>query len=144
MTHYRVHIENFGTPSDLCTSTPKSKHKPAVKRPWRRSNRCEALKQMLLTNERNDKLASAYVDFKQRGMLEGTAVTDALHRLLVLEGHNTQPPNPLATTTPMSQQSRSPEDDEDDIFGPDNEGILSEVTLARGRGMQRLTMPITC
>ena len=135
MAHYRVHIENFGAPSGLCTSTPESKHKSAVKRPWRRSNRCEALKQILLTNERNDKLASAYVDFKRRGMLEGTATTDALRRLLALEDHNPLPPNPPPIPS-TSQQSRSLEDDDEDIFGPDDESILSEVTLAKGRGME--------
>jgi len=31
------------------------------------------------------------------------------------------------------QQSRSPEDDEEDTFGPENDGILSEVTLAKRR-----------
>lgn len=139
MAHYRLHIENFGAPSGLCTSTPESKHKSAVKRPWRRSNRCEAVKQILLTNERNDKLASAYVDFKQRGMLEGTAIADALHRLLVLEGHNPMPPNPPPVPS-TSQQSRSPEDDEEDFFGPDDESILSEVALARGRGRYHPTI----
>ena len=34
MAHYRLHIEKFGAPAGLCTSTPESKHKPAVKRPW--------------------------------------------------------------------------------------------------------------
>lgn len=138
MAHYRLHIENFGAPSGLCTSTPESKHKPAVKRPWRRSNRCEALKQILLTNERNDKLASACVDFKQRGMLEGTATTDALRKLLAFEGHDSLPPNP--PPAPPTSRPRSPEDDEDDIFGPDDECILSEVTLASGRGTRSPTM----
>jgi len=140
MAHYRVHIENFGAPSGLCTSTPESKHKPAVKRPWRRSNRCEALKQILLTNERNDKLASAHVDFKQRGMLEGTATTDAIRRLLSFEGHDSLPPNPQPTP-PVLQRSHGPDDDEEDIFGPDDESILSEVVLARGRGASCPTMP---
>ena len=134
MTHYRDHIENFGTPSGLCMSTPESKHKSAVKRSWCCSNQCEALKQILLMNERNDKLASAYIDFKQRGMLEGTATTDALYRLLALKGHSPLSPNPLPIPS-MSQQSRSPEDDDEDIFGPEDESILSEVTLAKGCGM---------
>ena len=133
MAHYRLHIENFGAPSGLCTSTPEAKHKSAVKRPWRRSNRCEALKQMLLTNERNDKLASAYVDFKQRRMLEGTAATDALRRLLVSEGHDHLLSDPPPASS-IPQQPYSPEDDDEDTFGPDNDKILSEVTLAKGRG----------
>jgi len=133
MLHYRRHIESFGAPSGLCTSTPESKHKVAVKRPWRRSNRCEALKQILVTNERNDKLASAHVDFKQRGMLDGTATADALHRLLSSEGHEPLPPIPQPT--PPVSQPRSPEDNKEDIFGPDDESILSEVILAKGRGV---------
>ena len=133
MAHYRLHIENFGAPSSLCTSTSEAKHKSAVKQPWRRSSRCEALKQILLTNERNDKLASAYIDFKQCGMLEGTATADALRRLLASSGHDHLPPNP-PPVPPTPPQSHSPEDDDDDISGPDDDTILSEVTLAKGRG----------
>ena len=112
------------------TANALTKHKSAVKRPWRRSSRCEALKQILRTNERNDKLSSAYVDFRQRGMLEGTASADAL-RGLTSEGHDNLQPNPSPILPP--QQSRSPEDDEEDTFGPENDGILSEVTLAKRR-----------
>lgn len=142
MAHYRLHIENFGAPSGLCTSTPEAKHKSAVKRPWRRSNRCEALKQILLTNERNDKLASARVDFKKRGMLEGTAVADAVRRLFVSEGRGHLLPG-LSTTPPIQQHSHSPEDDEDDIFGPDDDNIFSEVTLAKRRGALSLTVLVS-
>jgi len=31
MMHYQRHIKSFGAPSGLCTSTPESKHKVAVK-----------------------------------------------------------------------------------------------------------------
>ena len=34
---------------------------------------------MLLTNQRLDKLAASYVDFENRGMLEGTCLLDALN-----------------------------------------------------------------
>ncbi|KAH7917121.1 hypothetical protein BV22DRAFT_1108625 [Leucogyrophana mollusca] len=44
----------------------------AVKEPWRRSSRNRALGQMLLTNQRIDKLAASRVNFTARGMLEGT------------------------------------------------------------------------
>ena len=135
MAHYRLHIENFGAPTGLCTSTPESKHKLAVKRPWRRSNRCEALKQILLTNERNDKLASAHTDFKKRGMLEGTAITDALRRVFSSEGYNLPPPV-LPSTPSISQLSQSPEDDEEDVWGPDDESVSSEVILGKARGTQ--------
>ena len=38
----------------------------------------KALGQMLLTNQRLDKLAAAQVDFTVRGMLEGTCLSEAL------------------------------------------------------------------
>ena len=133
MVHYRLHIEKFGAPAGLCTSTPESKHKPAVKRPWRRSNRCEALKQILLTNERNDKLASAYTEFKQHGMPEGTIITDALQTLFSSDGYNLPLPNPPSILSAL-QMSQSPEDDEEDTCGPDNENISSEVILGKARG----------
>ncbi|KAG1874048.1 hypothetical protein C8R48DRAFT_745953 [Suillus tomentosus] len=44
----------------------------AVKEPWRRSSRFEALNQMLLTNQRLDKLAVSHIDFASHGMLRGT------------------------------------------------------------------------
>ena len=133
MTHYRLHIEKFGAPAGLCTSTPESKHKPTIKWPWCRSNQCEALKQIILTNERNDKLASAHTDFKQRGMLEGTVITDALQRLFPSDGYNLLPPNPPSVLS-ASQLSWSPEDDEEDMWGPDNESVSSEVILGKMRG----------
>jgi hypothetical protein len=69
MTHYRPHIENFGAPGGVCSSITESRHITAVKKPWRRSSRYEALSQMLLTNQRLDKLAAARADFVERGMV---------------------------------------------------------------------------
>ena len=57
LKHYISHIQDFGAPNGLCSSITESKHIRAVKRPWRRSNHHEALGQMLLTNQRLDKLA---------------------------------------------------------------------------------------
>jgi hypothetical protein len=53
-----------------------------VKEPWRRSNRFDALSQMLLTNQRLDKLAAARVDFANRGMLKGTCLSSVLDQIL--------------------------------------------------------------
>ena len=72
LVHYVDLIWDFGAPNGVCTSITESKHIKAVKEPWRRSNRYEALGQMLKTNERLNKLAAAHVDFVERGMLEGT------------------------------------------------------------------------
>ena len=78
LKHYRPMIEDYGAPNGLCSSITESKHIKAVKEPWRRSNRFNALRQMLLTNQRLDKLAAARVDFSSRGMLNGSVLSDAL------------------------------------------------------------------
>ena len=77
-THASRHTWNFGALHGLCTSITENKHIKAVKEPWRRSNRYEALGQMLLTNQRLDKLAAARMDFKTRGMLSGSCYAAAL------------------------------------------------------------------
>ena len=59
LIHYRKLIHAFGAPNGLCSSITESKHIKAVKEPWQRSNRFEALSQMLLTNQCLDKLAAA-------------------------------------------------------------------------------------
>ena len=69
MKHYPTHIKNFGAPNGLCSSITESAHIPFVKQPWRRSSRNEPMEEMLLINERIDKLAAARTDFVQRGML---------------------------------------------------------------------------
>lgn len=84
MAHYRHLIEEFGAPNGLCTSITESKHIRAVKEPWRRSNRYEALLQILTTNQRLDKLAAAHTDFKHRGMLNGHVLTATLIALATL------------------------------------------------------------
>ncbi|KAG1904171.1 uncharacterized protein F5891DRAFT_1126616 [Suillus fuscotomentosus] len=57
MVHYVDMIRLFGAPNGLCSSITESKHIKAVKEPWRWSNRHNALGQMLVTNQRLDKLA---------------------------------------------------------------------------------------
>ena len=51
LVHYRINIQDFGAPNGLCSSITESRHITAVKKPWRRSNRYEALGQMLITNQ---------------------------------------------------------------------------------------------
>jgi hypothetical protein len=83
LIHYHKLIRAFGAPNGLCSSITESKHIKAVKEPWRRSNRFEALSQMLLTNQRLDKLAASRVDFAHRGMLRGTCLSYILDKLQV-------------------------------------------------------------
>ena len=71
LVHYPKLIRAFGAPNGLCSSITESKHIKAVKEPWRRSNRFHALGQMLITNQRLDKLAAARVNFESHGMLDG-------------------------------------------------------------------------
>jgi hypothetical protein len=78
LNHYFALIRAFGAPNGLCSSITESKHIVAIKEPWRRSSRHKALGQVLLTNQRLDKLAAARVYFTNLGMLEGTCLSDAL------------------------------------------------------------------
>ena len=71
MVHYHELIELFGAPNGLCSSITESKHIRAVKEPWRRSNKFDALGQMLVTNQRLDKLAGARRYFTEHNMLNG-------------------------------------------------------------------------
>ena len=79
LTHYPHLIRHFGAPNGISSSITESQHIRAVKEPWRRSNRNEALGQILVTNQRLDQLAAARSDFAKRGMLDGS-VSDFYHR----------------------------------------------------------------
>ena len=71
ISHYRFLIQQFGAPNGLCSSITESKHIKVVKDPYRRSSRNEPLGQMLLTNQRLDKLEATRVNFATCGMLKG-------------------------------------------------------------------------
>ncbi|KAF7341721.1 hypothetical protein MSAN_02070600 [Mycena sanguinolenta] len=108
LTHYRHLITQFGAPNGLCSSITESKHIKAVKKPWRRSSRFEALAQMLTINDRLDKLAAARVDFTVRGMMSGP------------------------TAGPLPPPAVPLEAEEDDDGGPSDERrILGDVKLAK-------------
>ena len=82
LTHYVKLIRAFGAPNGLCSSITESKHIKAVKEPWRRSNRFDALGQMLLTNQRLDKLAAARAKFTSCGMLDGAHLSSIWDQIL--------------------------------------------------------------
>ncbi|KAI0704508.1 hypothetical protein C8T65DRAFT_709094 [Cerioporus squamosus] len=115
LDHYDDHMMNFGAPNGLCTSITEAKHIKAVKEPWRRSNRFEPLGQMLLTNQRLDKLSAARADFTARGMLSGTCL-GAVLAALQAEGDERR------GLTPEGDHSSTPENDHinhDDYFQDD-------------------------
>lgn len=106
MIHYPLLVKEFGAPNGLCSSITESRHITAVKKPWRRSNRYQALGQILLTNQRLDKLAA----------LRSSLVAQSL----IL------PSNP----TPVDPFEAEMED-----VGPVDSGkALGDVKLARTRG----------
>ena len=132
LVHYRQHIRNFGAPNRLCSSLTESKHISAVKKPWRRLNRFNALQQMLIINTRNDKLATARVDFVLREMLEGTCLGEALNSLW----DDTSEESGSDTPGPNADPDGGNDHNEDNSCGPvDGPPILGEVTLCSKKGI---------
>jgi hypothetical protein len=82
LIHYVKLICAYGAPNGLCSLITKSKHIKAVKEPWWRSNRFNALGQMLLTNQHLDKLAATWADFANRGMLQDTCLSAVWEQFL--------------------------------------------------------------
>ena len=106
LTHYPHQIREFGVPLGLCSSITESRHITAVKQPWRWSNHHNALGQMLLTNQRLDKLKAVCNNFVHRGLL---------------------PPSHLSPPKPMLMQ------DKEEDGGPVDERVIGTVTLAKTR-----------
>jgi hypothetical protein len=123
LSHYQRMIEDFGVPGGLCSSIAESRHITAVRRPWHRSNRYHALGQMLLTNQRLDKLAAMRIDSASRGMIRG----------VVTLGRNVPPPPSNAQAFPNDGGGN--DDDDDDDEGPVDKNISGHVVLAQTRGM---------
>ncbi|KAJ7862732.1 hypothetical protein B0H13DRAFT_2566139 [Mycena leptocephala] len=115
IVHYRPLIQMFGAPNGLCSSITESKHIKAVKKPYRRTNHNKPLSQILLTNQRLDKLAAARVDFTARGMLDGS--------LFPLP-----PPPPRDADSPPPD---NPDDDRVDNGAIDGPTCMGEVKLAK-------------
>ncbi|KAH9915965.1 uncharacterized protein BXZ73DRAFT_54076 [Epithele typhae] len=90
LEHYCEAIERFGSLNGLSTSITESKHIEAVKRPWRASNRNDALPQMLQRNVRLSKLNALRAALGSSGLLEGE-ITDWAMREYVPFGFNLIP-----------------------------------------------------
>ena len=102
----------FGAPNGLCSSITESKHIKAVKEPYRRSSHFEALGQILLTNQRNDKLAACRVSLTARKLLDGPCLAPGVIPIV-------PPPFP----------GHDPDDGAVDV-----PRVLASVSLARNRG----------
>ncbi|KAF8335188.1 hypothetical protein F5887DRAFT_1079269 [Amanita rubescens] len=106
LTHYRELVMEFGAPNGLCSSITESRHIDAIKGPYKRSSRNEPLSEILVINQRLDKIGGARVNFTARGMLHGSGFQNA-------------PPPKL------------PDDDDDDGGPVEDQDIVSEISLAR-------------
>ncbi|KAI6104139.1 hypothetical protein F5141DRAFT_981254, partial [Pisolithus sp. B1] len=72
MKHYHHLIHQFGAPNGLCSSITESKHVKVVNQPYWCTNWFQALGQMILINQRLNKLTAVHADFRECGMLNGT------------------------------------------------------------------------
>ncbi|KAJ8495314.1 hypothetical protein ONZ51_g1758 [Trametes cubensis] len=135
LDHYLQHIRNFGAPNGLCSSMTEAKHIKAVKEPWRRSNRHEALGQMLLTNQRLEKLSAARADFTARGMMQGTCLSAALirleHEAAAARGgnHNNENTGEDKDESDGEDEDESDGEDEDESDSGDGDGDGDEDDL---------------
>jgi hypothetical protein len=114
LTHYRQLIQMFGAPNGVCSSITESRHITAVKKPWRRSNHNNAIGQMLLTNQRIDKLAASHVHFANCGLLQASILPERYR------------PQALPVT-------RDEDEDERAVDGP---ALLGKTKLAKCAGEQ--------
>ncbi|KAF7967364.1 hypothetical protein HWV62_34649 [Athelia sp. TMB] len=140
MVHYHALIRSFGAPNGVCSSITESKHIKAVKEPYRRSNRWKALGQMLVTNQRLDKLGAMRVDFKDRGMLNGTCLSSVLVDLEARLSALNDDDNPYVDAEdPPTKAAAGIEDDDDDdddiVPGP---RVQAKVQLAATILRQRI------
>ncbi|KAG2059973.1 hypothetical protein BDR06DRAFT_1062827 [Suillus hirtellus] len=126
--HYNTLIRLFGVPNGLCSSITESKHINAVKELWRRSSRYKALGQMLVTNQRLDKLTASRQDFYACGMLNGTCLTSVLTTL------NAQAPREHDDTgqhePPVSSPPGEDENEDFDIID-DPTSVLAHIELTK-------------
>jgi hypothetical protein len=103
LKHYRRMIQQFGAPNGLCSSITESKHIKAVKEPWCRSNRYEALEPMLLSNQRIDKLDAMHTHFFTRGILNSPCPPNSSQPTTI-------PTNIGATDSNVDDNSAQPHD----------------------------------
>lgn len=142
LDHYPRHIREFGAPNGLCSSITESKHIKAVKEPWRRSNRFEALGQMLLTNQRLDKISAARNTYEERGMLKGSLLSSILSATNEDCTPSTSPDHPSADTSHPNQDTHEladdcateNEDEDDDTKTVKGPRVMATVVLAQQPG----------
>ncbi|KAH6901585.1 hypothetical protein BKA70DRAFT_1157797 [Coprinopsis sp. MPI-PUGE-AT-0042] len=92
MVHYKHLIQEFGAPNGLCSSITESKHIKAVKKPYRRSSRNRPLGQMLVTNQRMDKILAMRIKVRQHLANRSRESPEPRHPLVMALGTPSCPP----------------------------------------------------
>ncbi|KAI5995262.1 hypothetical protein F5J12DRAFT_896477 [Pisolithus orientalis] len=105
MKHYPDLICLFGVPNGLCTPITESKHINAVKDPYRQTNRNKPLGQMLIINQRLDKLAASRRDFNKRGMLEGNCLMATMQLLSTQDGRENGSTSQVLGSSPHNEDN---------------------------------------
>lgn len=116
LIHYKESIQLFGSPNGLCTSITESMHIRAVKEPYRRTNKFQALGQMLVINQRLGKVAALRSFLEKHLLLDGPllpAFIDAIMGGNMMAGHD---------------------NDHQVVHGPSRQ-VDHEVYLAKTRGV---------
>ncbi|RXW11315.1 hypothetical protein EST38_g14540 [Candolleomyces aberdarensis] len=131
LKHYQHLIEEFGAPNGLCLLfNHRMKHIKSVKEPWRRSNKFNALGQMLLSNQRIDKLRAF---LEASNLLKGSILDTTYAFLLVFASEECEDDNEGLDESKLLENECDGEGEEDD---DDEEGpvprvdILGKVVLA--------------
>ena len=146
LVHYQHHIEKFRAPNGLSSSITESKHIAAVKKPWCQSSCHEALKQMLVTNTQNNKLAATQINFLSRSMLTGTCLGKALEGVCdVPDGHVSDSEAGAASGDDNREEQGSNTSEGESGTGPVDESfVLSKVILALKKGKYTFLHPTLC
>ena len=140
LNHYVFAITEFGAPNGLCSSITELRHIKAVKRPYCRSGKNKLLGQMLITNQRIDKLAAAHTFFNSRGMLTNYPGS-TVNLLGILSDQIMRQPqanhvNPGLSTQPVLERRQTPVDEHEryDARAEDNTEARAEIRLASTPG----------
>jgi hypothetical protein len=153
LMHYPRGIRYFGSLNGICSTITESKHIKAVKEPWRRSSRYDALYQMLRTISRGEQLSALHFTFASKGMLrdtttsytaqelvartiteeEGLSDSDAVEVDVQESAHCDRSEADEATCIPDSNADDVRAEDGVAIGGREEVSCLSSVTLATKR-----------
>ncbi|KAH9485917.1 hypothetical protein JR316_0002834 [Psilocybe cubensis] len=126
LTHYPTLIRLFGAPNGLCSSITENKHIKAVKKPYRRSSRYKALGQMLVTNQRIDKLLAARVFFTSHSMLN--SVPEPFNSVNILKNVESNTPPSTGALGDLGDGRKESNEECGEIFDPESQ---SEISLAK-------------